>query len=143
MLYLPQVPRKKGIKMPSTTAKIQECRQSKNRNSDFQRLHITKEGKKTTISIDTFSYELLSIRLETIPHTKEARKKIIEWIYNKIKTSATYDKDAPYAFSQWLKKEILEEICDKNLSKMRNKIFFDEEAPLPNYDLFKSKHIKN
>lgn len=124
--------------MKTDTSPIQECRQSKTKDHPFYRLHITKEGKKTTISVDTFSYELLCIRLETIPHTKPARKKVIEWIYKQIESSPTYDKDAPYAFSQWLKKQIILEICDKNLSQTRDKIFFGEERALPNYDLFTS-----
>lgn len=115
---------------------IEECRNAKTRNQAFYRLHITKEGKKTTVSIDTFSYELLCIRLEVIPHTKEARKRVIQWIMDKIETSPTYDKDAPYAFSQWLKCQVIECICDKNLLKKRSQLFFSEGAALPNYDLF-------
>jgi len=122
--------------MGTDVSLIEECRNSKTRNQAFYRLHITKEGKKTTVSFDTFSYELLCIRLEAVPHTKEARKKVVEWLDALINNSATYDKDAPYAFSQWLKKQVTLAICDKNLSEKRERAFFDEDLPLDNYDLF-------
>ena len=115
---------------------VEEYRNAKARDKSFYRLHITKEGKKTTVSIDTFSYELLCIRLEAIPHTKEARKRVIQWIMDKIETSPTYDKGAPYAFSQWLKYQVIEGICDKNLLEKRGQLLFSEDAAVPNYDLF-------
>ncbi len=48
----------------------------KGKNKAFQRLHIDKiiKGgtKKTTISIETLSYEFLALKLGTEPHTREA-----------------------------------------------------------------------
>lgn len=122
--------------MGSDISLIEECRGAKTRNQPFYRLHVTREGKKTTVSIDTFSYELLCIGLEVIPHTKEARKRVIQWIMRKIETSQMYDKDAPYAFSQWLKHQVIDAICDKNLLEKRDQLFFSEDVSLPNYDLF-------
>jgi len=96
----------------------------KGKNKDFQRLHIDKiiKGgtKKTTVSIETLSYEFLAIKLGETPHTREANKIIKEWLLDKMEVGekeGTYDTQAPYSFSAWLKKTILWEIADKKITQ--------------------------
>lgn len=87
----------------------------------FQRLHIEKitasGHKKTTISIDDYSYMFLSDKLGEEPFTREANKAIKAWINHKMKTDLTYDRYASYNFSTWLKKIILLKIVDAKLRK--------------------------
>ena len=96
----------------------------KGKNKAFQRLHIDKiiKGgtKETTISIETLSYEFLAHKLGEIPHTREANDTIKNWLSRKMKAGkkdGTYDPEAPYNFSVWLKKVILWEIVDKRTAK--------------------------
>jgi len=87
----------------------------------FRRIHIeknTKSGvKNTTISIETLSYELLCLKLNTEPYSKESNMKIRKWVTEKIESDPSYDPDAPYAFSHWLKRIILLEIASSSLLK--------------------------
>ena len=92
----------------------------KGKNKAFQRLHIEKiikGGKKeTTISIETLSYEFLALKLGEEPHTRKANKIIKDWLYEQMRIGeqvGTYDPEAPYNFSAWLKKAILWEIVDQ------------------------------
>ena len=96
----------------------------KGKNKDFQRLHIEKivKGgkKKTTVSIETLSYEFLALKLGTKPHTREANEKIKEWLTEKMEAgekAGTYDTEAPYSFSRWLKQVILWEIVGEGIAK--------------------------
>jgi len=98
----------------------------KSKDSDFQRLHIEKlvrgGKKKTTISIETLSYELLSLKFGLMPHTREANEYIKSWILEKMEQGMSgkygdYDIDAPYYFSKWLKKTILRELISEELSE--------------------------
>ena len=90
-------------------------------NTHYQRIHIEKiiKGgtKKTTISIETLTYEFLCIKLEVEPHTRESHKKIREWATNKMETDPVYDAEAPYLFSSWLKKIILWEIVSDDIAE--------------------------
>lgn len=56
----------------------------KNKYGLSQRLHVEINSKKTTVSIDTYLYGLLAVKLETTPHTRTANKAIKEWIYTMI-----------------------------------------------------------
>ena len=96
----------------------------KGKNKDFQKLHIDKivKGgtKKTTISIETLSYQFLAIKLGTTPHTREANRVIKDWLDEQMKegvASGLYDPEAPYNFSAWLKKVILWEIVDPKTAR--------------------------
>lgn len=89
--------------------------------SNYQRIHIdkpVKEGtKKTTISIETLAYEFLCIKLQVEPHSKASHKVIREWVREKIETDYSYDPEAPYLFSTWLKKIILWEIVSDEVAE--------------------------
>ena len=89
--------------------------------SSYQRIHIdkpVKEGtKKTTISIETLTYEFLCIKLQVEPHSKESHKIIRDWVKEKIETDFSYDAEAPYLFSAWLKKIILWEIVSDEIGE--------------------------
>jgi hypothetical protein len=94
------------------------------KNKDFQRLHIEKivKGgkKKTTVSIETLSYEFLALKLGATPHTREANEIIKKWLYEKMEIgiqAGTYDPEAPYSFSRWLKQIILWEIVGEGVSR--------------------------
>ena len=96
----------------------------KGKNKPFQRLHIEKLIKggtaKTTVSIETLSYEFLAFKLGAIPHTREANETIKNWLIEKMKAgekAGTYDPEASYNFSVWLKKIILWELVDKKTAK--------------------------
>ena len=96
----------------------------KGKNKPFQRLHIEKKTtggtKETTVSIETLSYEFLALKLGTEPHTREANHTIKDWLKKKMeagKKSGTYDPEAPYNFSAWLKKSILWEIVDRKTAR--------------------------
>jgi len=96
----------------------------KGKNKDFQRLHIEKivKGgkKKTTVSIETLSYEFLALKLGTMPHTREANEKIKEWLTEKMEAGekeGTYDPEAQYNFSCWLKQVILWEIVSDKVAR--------------------------
>jgi len=96
----------------------------KGKNKDFQRLHIEKivKGgkKKTTVSIETLSYEFLALKLGAIPHTREANEIIKKWLIEKMEVgiqAGTYDIDAPYSFSRWLKQIILWEIVEQKIAR--------------------------
>ena len=96
----------------------------KNRNEPFQKLHIDKliKGgtKKTTVSIETLSYEFLALKLGAIPHTREANETIKKWLTKKMEIGAragTYDPEAPYNFSPWLKQVILWEIVGQKVAR--------------------------
>ena len=96
----------------------------KGKNKDFQRLHIeklVKEGKKkTTVSIETLSYEFLALKLGAVPHTREANEIIKKWLYEKMEIgikAGTYDLDALYSFSRWLKQIILWEIVGEGIAR--------------------------
>ena len=91
---------------------------------DFVRLHIekpTKQGnKKSTISIEVLSYELLSLKLGENPYTREANQKIKIWLAGRIEEGiekGTLDLDAPYSFSAWLKRAILWELVNNDIAK--------------------------
>lgn len=89
--------------------------------SDFQRIHIEKivkgETKKTTVSIENLTYEFLCIKLEVEPHTRESHKKIRDWVTEKMRTDFSYDYEAPYLFSAWLKKIISWEITSREIKE--------------------------
>ena len=96
----------------------------KGKNKDFQRLHIEKvvKGgkKKTTVSIETLSYEFLALKLGGTPHTREANEKIKEWLTGKMEAGekdGTYDPEASYSFSRWLKQVILWEIVSEKVAR--------------------------
>ena len=96
----------------------------KNRNEPFQKLHIEKliKGgtKKTTVSIETLSYEFLALKLGATPHTRNANEIIKNWLTEKMKTgvrAGTYDPEAPYSFSPWLKQIILWEIVGQEIAR--------------------------
>ena len=96
----------------------------KGKNKDFQRLHIEKlvKGgkKKTTVSIETLSYEFLALKLGATPHTREANEIIKKWLYGKMEIgikAGTYDLDASYSFSRWLKQVILWEIVEQQVAR--------------------------
>ncbi|HHH14156.1 MAG TPA: hypothetical protein ENJ78_00425 [candidate division WWE3 bacterium] len=80
-----------------------------------------KEGKKkTTVSIETLSYEFLALKLGAVPHTREANEIIKKWIYGKMEIgikAGTYDLDASYSFSRWLKQIILWEIVGEGIAR--------------------------
>ena len=108
----------------------------KSRNNPFQKLHIDKliKGgtKKTTVSIETLSYEFLAIKLDTIPHTREANEMIKNWLIEKMKIGekqGTYDPEASYAFSPWLKKIILWEIVGQKIAREWWELPEPEEEP--------------
>ena len=95
----------------------------KGKNKLFQRLHIDKivKGgtKKTTISLETLSYEFLSLKLGAVPHTKKANQVIKIWLIEEMKQglqAGTYDPQAPYYFSIWLKQVILWELVDQKIA---------------------------
>jgi hypothetical protein len=96
----------------------------KGEHKDFQRLHIEKRvkggTKATTVSIETLSYEFLALTLGERPHTRKANQAIKDWLQQKMTAGledGSYDLDAPYHFSAWLKKAILWEIVDKKTAK--------------------------
>ena len=96
----------------------------KGKNKPFQRLHIEKRikggTKKTTISIETLSYEFLALKLGETPHTREANQVIKDWLNDQMKIgeqAGTYDPEATYNFSAWLKKAILWEIVDQKTAR--------------------------
>ena len=101
----------------------------KGKNKDFQRLHIekiVKGGKKdTTVSMETLSYEFLALKLGAIPHTREANEKIKSWLVEKMEAgekTGTYDPEASYSFSRWLKQAILREIVSSKITKQWEKL---------------------
>lgn len=95
----------------------------KGKNKAFQRLHIKKRvksgTKETTVSIETLSYEFLSLKLGAVPHTREANECIKNWLNTKMETeekTGTYDPEATYGFSAWLKKTILWELVSEKIA---------------------------
>ena len=96
----------------------------KGKNKPFQRLHIEKIIKggivKTTVSIETLSYEFLALKLGATPHTKEANEIIKKWLIEKMEIgeqAGTYDPEASYNFSLWLKKAIMWELVDQTTAR--------------------------
>src|SRR5262249_20698904 len=55
---------------------------------DLHRYHITRDGDQTTVSIDNFLVELLSIKLGHEPGSNEARTAVRQWLQDRIDKSA-------------------------------------------------------
>ena len=76
--------------------------------------HIQRGAKRTTVSIHKTTYELMAVKLGTIPNTSEAHKIVRLWLQ---KTSDFNDDNRQTRFSQWINQEAILFLVDKITSK--------------------------
>jgi len=109
-----------------------------------KRIHLYRDKEKklrTTISLEDYFYEYLSFRLGHAPDSPEALLAVTEWIQGKLFEEFYYDKRRE-RLSQWVRRFIVNEIVDEDLSNRRLEWSMSKDKMLSKGKTGKSKERK-